>query len=60
MQEMATTKLFTAALEFGLKFGQRDVGACRDQPWEVGFTPREQRPAMAAKAGWRPPIRIRG
>ena len=39
-----------AARELGLQLGQREVGARRDQPPEVRFMRRQQRPAIAAKA----------
>ena len=39
-----------AALQLRLQLGQREVRAPRDQPPEVRFMRRQQRPAMAAKA----------
>jgi hypothetical protein len=40
-----------AALQLGLELGQREVGRRLDQPPEVGFVGREQRPAVAAIPG---------
>jgi hypothetical protein len=42
-----------AALQLGLKLGERDVRDRLDQPCEVGLVGGEQRASMAARAGRR-------